>query len=89
MLEPWVTAVLDQCHERTIPFFFKQWGGIHKKTAGRTLRGRTFDEMPTRSRHALPDATARRELQEHIDSLAQPFCMRHVATTPSLQRATL
>jgi protein gp37 len=29
-----------------VPFFFKQWGGVRKKAAGRELSGRTFDEMP-------------------------------------------
>jgi len=30
-----------------IPFFFKQWGGVHKAAAGRKLDGRTYDEMPS------------------------------------------
>jgi len=29
-----------------VPFFFKQWGGVQKKKAGRLLDGRTWDEMP-------------------------------------------
>jgi protein gp37 len=29
-----------------VPFFFKQWGGVNKKRAGRILEGRTWDEMP-------------------------------------------
>jgi len=29
-----------------VPFFFKQWGGVQKKRAGRILNGRTYDEMP-------------------------------------------
>jgi hypothetical protein len=29
-----------------VPFFFKQWGGVRKKEAGRTLDGRSWDEMP-------------------------------------------
>jgi len=28
------------------PFFFKQWGGLNKKKAGRVLDGRTWDGMP-------------------------------------------
>jgi protein gp37 len=27
-------------------FFFKQWGGVRKKSTGRHYCGRTFDEMP-------------------------------------------
>ncbi|HXD10808.1 MAG TPA: DUF5131 family protein [Anaerolineales bacterium] len=34
------------CIRVKVPFFFKQWGGVQKKRAGRTLEGRTWDEMP-------------------------------------------
>jgi protein gp37 len=34
-----------------VPFFFKQWGGVRKKRAGRLLEGRTWDEMPTEENH--------------------------------------
>jgi len=44
--EVWVIDIRDQCLATNIPFFFKQWGGVRKKRAGRTLRGRTWDEMP-------------------------------------------
>ena len=33
-----------------VPFFFKQWGGVRKKVAGRTLRGRTYDGFRTGSK---------------------------------------
>lgn len=42
----WVRDIRDQCVEAEIPFFFKQWGGVNKKKAGRVLDGRTWDEMP-------------------------------------------
>ena len=42
----WVTGVRDQCMKAKVPFFFKQWGGVQKKKAGRMLDGRTWDEMP-------------------------------------------
>jgi len=42
----WVTDIRDQCQNKRIPFFFKQWGGMNKKKAGRNLEGRTWDEMP-------------------------------------------
>jgi protein gp37 len=42
----WVTEIRDQCLRARVPFFFKQWGGVQKKRAGRTLEGRTWDEMP-------------------------------------------
>ena len=46
-LDPaWVTDIRDQCLRAKVPFFFKQWGGVQKKKAGRILEGRTWDEMP-------------------------------------------
>ncbi|MGA2157967.1 MAG: phage Gp37/Gp68 family protein [Dehalococcoidia bacterium] len=42
----WVTGIRDQCKSAEISFFFKQWGGVNKKRAGRELEGRTWDEMP-------------------------------------------
>jgi protein gp37 len=42
----WVTSIRDQCEAANVAFFFKQWGGVFKKKAGRELDGRTWDEMP-------------------------------------------
>ncbi len=42
----WVIDVRDQCLKAKVPFFFKQWGGVQKKKAGRMLEGRTWDDMP-------------------------------------------
>ena len=42
----WVTDIRDQCVSGGVAFFFKQWGGVQKKKAGRELAGRTWDEMP-------------------------------------------
>ena len=42
----WVLDLRDQCRRAGIPFFFKQWGGTRKKTAGRELEGQTWDQMP-------------------------------------------
>lgn len=46
MQEDWVTDIRDQCRKARLPFFFKQWGGVNKKKAGRLLQNRTWDEMP-------------------------------------------
>jgi len=46
MAEAWVNEIHDLCEDAGVAFFFKQWGGRNKKAAGRTFRGRTFDEMP-------------------------------------------
>lgn len=42
----WVRSIRAQCKKRRVPFFFKQWGGIRKKVAGRVLDGRTYNAMP-------------------------------------------
>jgi protein gp37 len=42
----WVTDIRDQCLRANVPFFFKQWGGVRKKSTGRMLEGRTWDDMP-------------------------------------------
>ncbi|MEO8763810.1 MAG: phage Gp37/Gp68 family protein [Ginsengibacter sp.] len=44
--ELWVWDIKQQCQEQEVAFFFKQWGGINKKKAGRELAGRTYSEMP-------------------------------------------
>ena len=46
MDEQWVTDIRDQCIKDDVPFFFKQWGGINKKKAGRLLNKRTWNQMP-------------------------------------------
>ena len=42
----WVLDIQEQCKEKNVAFFFKQWGGKNKKASGRMLNGRTYDEMP-------------------------------------------
>ena len=46
MSAEWVKDLRDQCRRAGVAFFFKQWGGVQKKKTGRTLEGRTWDEMP-------------------------------------------
>ena len=53
----WVESIRDQCASAGVAFFFKQWGlfgpidgqmeRLGKKTAGRLLDGRTWDEYPS------------------------------------------
>jgi protein gp37 len=47
MRPEWVTSIRDQCSAAGVPFFFKQWGGVNKKKAGRLLEGRIHDEVPS------------------------------------------
>jgi len=44
----WVEKIHRQCERSGAAFFFKQWGGVRKHVTGRTLHGRTWDEMPVR-----------------------------------------
>lgn len=44
--ENWVTYLRDKCLESKVPFFFKQWGGINKKQAGRELQGEIWSQYP-------------------------------------------
>jgi protein gp37 len=46
MAEEWVIDIRDQCLADGVPFFFKQWGGVRKKQAGRVLSGRTWNQLP-------------------------------------------
>lgn len=42
----WVRDIREQCIQANVPFFFKQWGGVHKKKYGREIDGRTWDGFP-------------------------------------------
>lgn len=42
----WVNSILAQCQTHHVKFFFKQWGGVRKKRAGRLLHGKTYDNLP-------------------------------------------
>jgi protein gp37 len=46
VLREWVSNIRDQCVFAKVPFFFKQWGGVKKKKAGRLLDGQLWNEMP-------------------------------------------
>lgn len=44
--EEWVIQLRDMAHETDTAFFFKQWGGIHKKANGKALRGQEYMAYP-------------------------------------------
>jgi protein gp37 len=58
----WVTAIRDRCIRHRVPFFFKQWGGVHKSRTGRVLEGRTWDEMPSINGRAHGEKQAQRSV---------------------------
>ena len=46
MQKKWVIEIRDKCEKENIDFFFKQWGGVNKKKAGRLLDDKYYDDMP-------------------------------------------
>ncbi len=46
MKTEWVFSIKNECDRQDTMFYFKQWGGINKKKAGRILLGQTWDAMP-------------------------------------------
>lgn len=66
--EEWVLRIREQCRRANVPFFFKQWGGVRKSEAGRSLEGRTYDGMPTRSSRMVVTAKDRSALISVVNS---------------------
>ena len=68
----WVTGIRDQCLKLDVAFFFKQWGGVQKKKTGRTLEGRTWDEMPAESELVTlyPGSRLSQDFSRHDDSVS-------------------
>ena len=62
----WVTNLRDQCASAGVPFFFKQWGGVQKKLAGRELDGHVYSGFPELAHRPAPDARTRRHLQAQV-----------------------
>ena len=46
MRREWVVQIRNRCLKYETPFFFKQWGGVHKAKAGRKLDDQTWNDMP-------------------------------------------
>ena len=46
MAAGWVRDIHQRCVDRSVPFFFKQWGGVQKGRHGRELDGQVWGEMP-------------------------------------------
>ena len=64
MSEAWVVQFRDRCLKFGVPFFFKQWGGVHKKRAGRLLEGVVWDEMPHQTGGRVGQAKRRNQWPE-------------------------
>lgn len=46
MRPDWIRSIRDQCKEKNVPFFFKQWGGVWRSRRGRILDGMIWDQEP-------------------------------------------
>jgi protein gp37 len=68
MKKEWVLSLRDQCNQSSVPFFFKQWGGVRKAKAGRRLEGRTYDEFPSRVRHPILSAVDCASIASEIEA---------------------
>ncbi|HKF52178.1 MAG TPA: phage Gp37/Gp68 family protein [Candidatus Acidoferrales bacterium] len=62
----WVVSLRDQCGEKGVAFFFKQWGGIRKSETGRRLDGKTYDEFPHRLQNEVRSAAECASLAERL-----------------------
>jgi len=69
MSRDWVVGIREQCLMENVPFFFKQWGGVRKKLAGRELDGRTYDDFPVVKRNDVAEDDARTALIAQFDSV--------------------
>jgi protein gp37 len=79
----WVRNVRDRCRASDVRFFFKQWGGVRKKQAGRTLDGRTHDEAPALSSQPVPSPSERNEAIAEFEKGIFPDDPRLVHIIPS------
>lgn len=70
--ETWVRSLRDQCNAASVPFFFKQWGGVRKNQTGRVLDGQTHNEFPTyvQNQNAYTDAERKTLVSEISDLYA-------------------
>jgi protein gp37 len=72
MAKSWALSLLQQCRSNNVPFFFKQWGGVQKKKAGRELEGKTYDEFPMVQEEFIPDKLRRRQLADDMEAELRP-----------------
>jgi len=79
MQASWVRSLRDQCEAAQVPFFFKQWGGVHKSKTGRVLDGRTHDETPARRTRDMPPRKVRLDMAaSHVSSRRTRMEMVHL-----------
>jgi protein gp37 len=62
----WVRSIQKQCRAASVPFFFKQWGGVRKSRTGRTLDGLTYDHYPRIKINPVPAQAERCEMMQDL-----------------------
>jgi len=67
--QEWVLNIKEQCENAGVPFFFKQWGGVRKKEAGRLLEGKIFDDMPERTQVEPASSASRHAMIKHLTTI--------------------
>ena len=82
----WVLRLRDQCSQNSIPFFFKQWGGVRKGKTGRELEGRTYDEKPPGSN--MPMAVAKNDRFEDDRRIGVGICLAFAKSSANAKRKT-
>lgn len=73
MKREWVLSLRAQCRKACVPFFFKQWGGVQKKKAGRELDGKTYDAMPALSKNKVAATAVRTKMIELTDKASKAY----------------
>jgi protein gp37 len=66
--EEWVLSIRDQCAAASVPFFFKQWGGVRKSEAGRELGGKIYDDVPSKTDRAVAPRKTRLALIGEVNA---------------------
>jgi protein gp37 len=69
MESTWATAIRDDCARASVPFFFKQWGGVRKGEHGRRLDRRLHNGFPEVVRAEAPALAERRVLEQRAEQL--------------------
>lgn len=83
--QTWVNSILRQCRAAHVPFFFKQWGGVQKKKAGRSLNGKFYDEYPVVEATKVPAYSERIRRVTLVQNQVSDWT--HIARQRVLQRA--
>jgi protein gp37 len=79
MRQEWVLDIKRQCDEAGTAFFFKQWGGINKKLAGRELLGQAWDAMPMPEVQPVPRHKERIAMIAAAKSMASKWTVHPLA----------